>query len=216
MLRSLNELAGYKVIATDGDAGSVADFFFEDENWAISDVVIDTGKVFRGRKVLISPEKVGKPDGKNMQFPVNITKTVVRDSAGVSTKVPISQQKGEEGQSTPPVSPQNPHLRSADEVTEYAIQATDGEIGHVEDFIVEDDSWKIRYLVVDTRKWLMGKKVLIGTDWFDRIDWSESKFYLDHKREDIKNCPEYDPNEPINRKTEEILYDYHGRPHYWS
>ena len=214
MLLSLKDLKGYKVVATDGDAGSVADFFFEDDSWRISEIVVDTGKLLLGRKVLISPEKFGHPDGKNEQLPANISKAVVKDSAGISTKLPLSQRKEELGAPLPPH--ENSHLRSAEEVLGYTIQATDGEIGHVEDFIFEDGSWKIRYLVVDTRKWLMGGKVLVGTDWFDRIDWSEAKFYLNHKKEDIKNSPDYDPSEPINRKMEEILYDYHGRPHYWT
>ena len=216
MLLSLKDLKDYKVMAVDGEAGSVVDFFFEDENWTVSDIIVDTGKFLSGRKVLISPEKFGKPDGKNQHFPANVTKSTVKDSAGISTKLPISKQREQEKEGIPPASHDNPHLQSTEEVLGYTIQATDGEIGHVEDFILDDETWKIRYLVVDTRKWLMGGKVLIGPDWFDHIDWSESKFYLNRKREDIKNSPEYDPSEPINRKMEEVLYDYHGRPHYWK
>ena len=216
MLLSLRDLKGYAVMAEDGEAGTVVDVFFEDDSWMISDLIVDTGRVFHGRKVLIPIEKCTKPDGKSKQIPVTITKAIVKDSAGISTKIPISKQKElEEIEASP--APSNPaHLRSIQEVLDYTIQATDGTIGHVEDFIFEDDTWKLRYLVVDTRKWLMGKKVLIGIDWFDHIDWNESKFYLNHTKENIKNSPEFDPATPINRKVEEILYDYHGRPHYWN
>lgn len=108
------------------------------------------------------------------------------------------------------------HLRSAKEVTRYHIQAKDGEIGHVEDFIVDDETWTIRYVVVDTRNWLPGKKVLVAPGWASRIDWKDAKLHLDLEREIIKNGPEYDPSTPVNREYETRLYDYYGRPKYWN
>ncbi|MGC9364361.1 MAG: PRC-barrel domain-containing protein [Fidelibacterota bacterium] len=107
------------------------------------------------------------------------------------------------------------HLRSAREVTGYYIQARDGEVGHVEDFILDDDAWIIRYLVVDTRNWLPGKKVLLAPDWIESIDWSCQKVVVDLTQEEIKASPEYDPKVPVNREYEERLYDFYGRPMYW-
>ncbi|MEJ2285807.1 MAG: PRC-barrel domain-containing protein [Desulfobacterales bacterium] len=108
------------------------------------------------------------------------------------------------------------HPRSTREVSGYLIQAADGEIGHVEDFIVDDDTWRLRYIVVDTRNWLPGRKVLISTQWTTAIDWAEEKFWIDLSTDRIKNSPEYDPAEPINRENEAKLYDYYGRPVYWK
>lgn len=110
---------------------------------------------------------------------------------------------------------EDPHLRSINEITGYGIQAKDGEIGHVEDFIVEDDTWIIRYMVVDTRNWLPGKKVLVAPQWIEKISWPDSMVRVDLSRETIKNGPEYDPAEPVNRGYEDRLYDYYGRPKYW-
>ena len=62
----------------------------------------------------------------------------------------------------------DPHLRSSRAVTGYHIQATDGDLGHVEDFIVDDHSWTIRYMVLDTTNWWPGKKVLVAPDWIER------------------------------------------------
>lgn len=107
------------------------------------------------------------------------------------------------------------HLRSVNEVTGYHIKATDDEIGHVEDFIINDENWMIQYMIVDTRNWLPGKKVLVAPDWIDSIDWSERKVYVGLTREQIKDCPEFDPAMPINREYEENLYDFYGRPKYW-
>jgi hypothetical protein len=109
----------------------------------------------------------------------------------------------------------DPHLRSAKEVIGYHIQATDDEIGHVEDFILDDESWAIRYLVVDTSNWWFGKKVLVAPRWIDRIDWPQAKLFVRLTREQVKNSPEWDASAPINRGYEERLYDYYGRPAYW-
>jgi hypothetical protein len=111
---------------------------------------------------------------------------------------------------------QDPHLRSIQEVTGYAIEATDGSIGKVDDFILDDENWILRYLVVDTKKWLPGKKVLISPEWIKTVDWADSHVAVVLTREAVKDCPEFDPTEPINRNYEVKLYDYYGRPTYWE
>lgn len=110
----------------------------------------------------------------------------------------------------------DPHLRSMLEVKDYHIQARDGEIGHVDDFIIDDQDWVIRYLVIDTRNWLPGQRVLIAPDWFENLDWEESKAFTELDRDTIKDAPGYDPSQPINRDYEGRLYDYYGRPGYWT
>jgi hypothetical protein len=107
------------------------------------------------------------------------------------------------------------HLRSANEVTSYHIEATDGDIGHVADFIIDGETWEIRYMVVDTQNWWPGKKVLVAPPWIDRVGWDDSKVYVDLSREAIKNGPEYHP-EGLDRKYEEALYDHYKRPKYWD
>lgn len=107
------------------------------------------------------------------------------------------------------------HLRSSREVIGYHIQARDGEIGHVDDFIAEDDTWIIRYLVVDTRTLLPGKKVLVAPTWVEKVDWVGRSVQVDLSRETIKDSPEFDPSAPVNRRYEIRLYDYYGRPRYW-
>lgn len=109
------------------------------------------------------------------------------------------------------------HLRSSAAVTGYDIQATDDSIGHVDDFIVDDESWAIRYLRVDTRNWWPGgKKVLLATHWIDRIEWAEKTVYTKLTREQIRNSPEYDEAAPILRDYEKRLHAAHGREGYWD
>ncbi len=108
------------------------------------------------------------------------------------------------------------HLQSAEELTGYRMQATDGEIGHVHDMILDDEAWKIRYLVVDTRNWIPGRKVLLAVEWMRSLRWDERKAHADLSRDEISHSPRFDSEEPINREYEEILYDYYGRPAYWG
>jgi hypothetical protein len=121
---------------------------------------------------------------------------------------------------TPTVAPADefadPTLRSVREVINYHIEASDGEIGHAQDFILETDLWVMRYLVVDTRNWLPGRKVLVSPQWLKGVSWEEAKVIVDLPRSTIEKSPSYDPSEPVNREYEVRLYDYYGRPHYWS
>jgi hypothetical protein len=88
----------------------------------------------------------------------------------------------------------DPHLRSTRQVTGYHVQAADGEIGHVEDFIVDDENWTIRSMVVDTSNWLAGKKVLLSPQWINRVEWAESRVLFNLTRESVKSSPEVDPS----------------------
>jgi len=110
----------------------------------------------------------------------------------------------------------DPNLRSTDSVQGHNIQAQDGEIGHVEDFIIDDETWAIRYLVVDTRNWWPGKKVLISPQWIERVSWSESKVFVNLSREAIKSSPEFTEESLLTRDYETGLYRHYQREGYWN
>ncbi len=249
MLRSLKAVQGYKVLATDGDIGQVHDFYFHDDTWIIRYLIVDTGHWLPGRKVLVPPGVLGKPNWAGLSFPVNLTREQVQKSPDIDTAKPVSRQQevdlhdhydwpaywidpgiGPWPAVTPmipipePASPSdtgatqkgNPHLRSVRELRGYHIHASDGEMGHVEDFIADDASWVIRYLAVDIRNWLPGKQVLISPQWPADIDHWQRRVHVSLTRESIRNCPEFHPAAPVNREYEERLYDYYGRPGYWE
>jgi hypothetical protein len=109
----------------------------------------------------------------------------------------------------------DPHLRSTRDVSGYDIQATDGEIGHVEDFIIEDETWMIRYLIIDTQNWWPGKKVLISPQWIERISWEESKVFVNLTCEAIKQSPEY-TEASLTREYETALHRHYNRQEYWG
>ena len=109
----------------------------------------------------------------------------------------------------------DPHLRSTHDVSGYHIQAADGEIGHVEDFIIDDETWAIRYLVIDTRNWWPGKKVLVSPQWIERVSWDESKVFVNLSRETIKQSPEYTEESLLTRDYETGLHRHYNRQGYW-
>jgi hypothetical protein len=111
---------------------------------------------------------------------------------------------------------ENPHLRSCNAVTGYHIHATDGEIGHVAGFLVDDDIWAIRYLIVDTSNWWIGHKVLVAVSWIKGVHWSDQTVSVDIGRDSIKNAPTYDQTLDWNRDQEMGLYQHYGRRGYWA
>jgi sporulation protein YlmC with PRC-barrel domain len=104
----------------------------------------------------------------------------------------------------------DPHLRSVEAVTGYHIHAMDGEVGHVEDFLVEDTDWSIHYLVVDTKNWWPGKKVLISPGSASAIDWTERLVNLTVDRQRVKDSPEYDAATTVDQAYERRFHDYYG------
>ncbi len=247
MLRSLKELIGYKLLARDGEVGTVRDFLFDDVLWTIRYQVADTGGWLTGRQVLLPPPVLGKANWTSGEFPVSLTKKQVEESPPIIEDKPVSRQHefelmqfyglkpywvgGVTGGDFPqeiaePKSDEeegqviaeemdDPHLRSVDEVIGYHIQAVDNSVGHVDDFLIDDESWVLRYLIVDTRNILPGKKVMLSLLWVSQVKWEESTVYMDVPERYIKEGPEFDPNEPINREKEEVLFDFYGRPRYW-
>ena len=110
----------------------------------------------------------------------------------------------------------DPSLHSARDVIGYYIQAADDDVGHVEDFLVDDRTWAIRYMVVDTRNWLPGRKVVISPGWIKTVSWNDSRVYVDLSRAQVEAAPEYDPNVPMERAHEVRLYEHYRRPKYWD
>lgn len=244
MLRSLKSIKGLKVEARDGHIGHVDDFYFDDDNWIVRYFIIETGNWLLERKVLISPASVLNADWKRQSISVSLSKEQIENSPPIEEDKPVSRQKeweltqyyawptywpinkvgipADEDAITHALEMQelnsengDEHLRSAHEVFNYNVQASDGHIGSVSDLIVEEESWAIRYLVVNTNKLLPGKKVLLSPSWTELISWSTQTVHADLNKETIKNGPDLNPNEPVNREIEERLYDYYRRPRYW-
>jgi len=107
------------------------------------------------------------------------------------------------------------HLRSTHDMDGHHIQASDGEVGHLDDFIIDDETWAIRYLVIDTQNWWPGKKVLVSPRWIKSVTWNDAKVFVDLSRAKIKQSPEYTEGSPLSREYEADLHRHYNRQGYW-
>jgi hypothetical protein len=139
--------------------------------------------------------------------PIGSSSAAATNRSAAEAEAAADQQRRREG---------DPHLRSINEVTGYYVEATDGNIGHIDDFMVEDGSWIVRYLLVDTKNWWPGKKVLISPQWLSSVSWAERRVRVEIRHETVKASPEYDPGGPIDRCYEELLHAHYGFPAYWA
>jgi uncharacterized protein YrrD len=98
------------------------------------------------------------------------------------------------------------HLRSSKEVTGYHIHAIDGEIGHLNDFIIDDKTWKLIYAVVDTHNWIGGKKVLLPVSEIIKVEWDDSKIFVDVKIDSIKNAPDFIESKFSHSENEAVIF----------
>ena len=243
MLRSLKDLERYKVSATDGDVGHVANFLFDDLGWAVRYLVVDTGGFLGGLRVLITPVAFREADYSAKRFHLALTVAKIKNSPSVDLDLPVSRQYEAEysgyygypyywgdlsrsghdrhsGGTTPRVSgaapdrsgqpPSDAHLRSAKDVTGYHIEATDGSVGHIKDFLVDGETWKIRYLVIATANWWPGKSVLIAPQWATRTSWADRTVQVGMSRAAIKGSPEWSPTQPVAAAYEEELHKHYA------
>ncbi|MEO7698745.1 MAG: PRC-barrel domain-containing protein [Opitutus sp.] len=245
MLYNAKNLTGYKLNSIDGEIGKVKEFYFDDRHWVVRYLVANTGTWLTDRQVLISPHALVAVTGEDQHIEVELTKKQIQDSPLWQSDKPVSRQFEESyygyygwpaywggdmlGYSPYPMSDRehreesteskkawDHHLRSTDAVRGYNIHGTDGEIGHVEDFIIDDKTWAIRYLIIDTRNWWPGKKVLVSPQWIERVSWNESKVFVKLSREAIKQSPEYTDESLLTREYETGLHRHYDRPGYWD
>jgi len=227
MLLKAKELKGFSLKSIDGDIGSASEFFFDDQYWTIRYLVANTASWLSGKKVLISPYSVTGVNKDYQELAVELTKKQVENSPSIDTDKPVSRQyegvyNGYYGYpnywgglyawgghpyierdranwrlSASEEMGWDRHLRSSNEVTGYHLSARDGEIGHVDDFIIDDETWTIRYLVVANLSW-DAREVAIGLS-----------------RETIKAAPEYTDESLLTRDYETGLYGHYNREGYW-
>ena len=245
MLRTVRELQGCSIQATDGAIGRIDELLFDDEKWVIRYLVVDTGKWLPGRRVLLSPISVSRTDWASQVVELRLTRERIRNSPDIYSDKPVSRQQeatlhgyygygpywggaglwgpaifpgalaGTGSTVPPPGDPEiampksprgqrhdsegDPHLRSTKEVIGYHVQATDDEIGHVDDFIIEDESWAIRYLVVDTSNWPGGRSVLLSPAWVRQVEWGLSKVHVSVTAQRVRSSRDYQSADILRR-----------------
>jgi stress response protein YsnF len=245
MLTKAKTLNGYNLHSLDGKIWNVKEFYFDDHYWAIRYLVADTGDWLTGRQVLISPYALAAVNKKEQYITVDLTKKQIEGSPSLNNDKPVSQQfeetyyryyrwpmywggtsmwgyypsierdrekwkKNNQGEK-----PRDFHLRTTDEVNNYNIQAVDGEIGHIEDFVIDDETWAIRYLVINTQNTWQGKKVLVSTRWINRVIRRELGVFINLSCDAVKESPEYTDESLLTRDYETRLHRHYNRRGYW-
>jgi hypothetical protein len=198
MLLNVKTLNTYNVDASDGPAGTAVDSHFDARAWRLADLVIDTRRIVGGRKVLV---------------PLGAVREI--DVVSEKLRVGLLQAQVDEGPSRPDDAANVTGPASTQLAFGCHIQARDETFGHLEDMLVEPDTWAIRYLLIDTRNWWPGPPVLVAPDWVTRFDWAERKLSMDVDADLIKRCPPYDATSPPSREYEALLYRHYERTTYW-
>jgi uncharacterized protein YrrD len=214
MLHDLDTLIGSSVIATDGEMGSVRDFLFDDQLWTIRYLVVDVGSWLTRRAAVLAITLLERPDWTKKTLHVHLTKEQVRNSPDADTEKPVSRQQEiamkeylglpdslvhsefgllsssmPAGRDYPLRTKGDSHLRSTRDLTGYEVRATDGAIGHLEGFIMDDASWHLGYLDVNAGDWLHRRSVLVPTRWVKSISWADRHVNLHPARDPIEDRP---------------------------
>jgi len=230
-MNSIKKLTGCRIRAVDGEAGSVRETCLDDDQWVLRYLVVDTTRWPDGRSVLLSPSVVTSIDWRARSIAVNLTREQVENSPDIGTHEPLSRQLQTEYwpyatcrdlSAMPVVVPPDPqicaamdepgrtdpdragaavHLKSSNAVRGYHIRASADSIGHVADFLLDEETWAIRYLIADTRHWLPGKHVLVSPQWIRAVNRGQREFRVALTRQQIEQSPEYDAEHLRTRDT---------------
>lgn len=244
MLLTFSSIKNFSLAATDGEIGRIKELYFNDHGWRVRYLVVDTGGWLSGRRVLIAPRLLGMVDGLAAHIGVNLTRAQVEQSPPIDADKPLSRQYEEAWHThynlpgywlTPeavafgampsdaaigaPVEREwqtdDPHLRSTGEVFGYAVHARDGEVGKLDDLVLDDDEWRIRYLSIEQSFW-SGRRVVLAPEWIEELSLEEQRVMVSVDCETIKKAPEWLGAEPMNREFEERLHAHYERKGYWS
>ncbi len=203
----VSELRGDDVLARDGSVGTLQDVYFDDEKWAVRYMVVETGRWVPGHRILIAPEVVEGALSDPGKLRVGATRKELKAAPAAEDAPPVAEQARLATAKAfgPPyywTSPEawaassagggaapghdDPHLRSSVEVIGYAVEARDGPAGHVEDLVIDEESWQIQNFVVDTAKWWPGGTVIVDPSSVERIDCVERKVHLRLTRDEAR------------------------------
>src|SRR5262249_2283030 len=227
--------------ARDGEIGRIHDLYFDDWGWGVRYLVVETAPGLIGRRVLISPLSLGGIDGERRVLYASLTRTQVAGSPDVATDRPVSRQQDVElcryygfpyywtgglfdergrrpaagrgnGLRSAGAPAGDPHLRSVRSVRHCHVHARDADIGHVADFLFDDESWSLRHVVVATGTWWPGRRVLVPVGWVSRIAWDARTLHVALPAEAIKLAPVYDGPPPPSPQYEARLNAHYAEP----
>lgn len=236
-----DSIHGNRTIGADGEIGTTTDVLFDDHTWTVRYLAVYVEGGLESYQTLITPQAISTLDRQDRSLHVEANADSIRQAPHLEANLPVAAQQEVayhshlgatpywEGDPMEPLPASevlpgeavllpasgDPHLRSAQEVVGYSVETADGSTGHVEDLLLDDESWRIRYLVVDTRDWLPARKVLLPLSGVSQIDWAPRRVSVDLGSRELKEAPAWDPEAPLDREYEARLHEHYGVAPYW-
>lgn len=238
MLREANELIGLEIMASGEAIGKIQDILFDHTDWKIQYLVAENDGLWNRESFLIYPSKIQTIDRLNRVVSTTLQKSDLSQLPKTAEHLSISEQMEDyysqylgwpefsnTGGYIPPRVPPEivdleerekaPHqLRSYKAISGYGVRSADDTFGYIENMIVDDQNWSMRYFVVNTRSWFPGKAVLLATNWTDLLSWSRREIRVPFTKQKITGAP-YFPPSVLDRAYEAQVFDYFGRNPYW-
>jgi len=240
MLRAVHSITGLPINALDGKIGSLKSLHFNDSTWKVRYLVAKLGNLLDTKDVLILAAEANELSWVDQCIKVNLTREQVKNALPFSEDLPVSYQKEWikqknfetlymvdpwSGSLLPMWFPNtenidlllddmtNTPLRTTEVVDDYKVinEKDKTKLGKVKDFIVDDEDWTIRYLVIDTNGIYAGGDVLISTYHVSGFCCDEKEILIDLNKDQLELCPKYDPHEAVNRDYVLEYYDYEGK-----
>ncbi|HEU4579186.1 MAG TPA: hypothetical protein VFS67_13070 [Polyangiaceae bacterium] len=174
MLRSASRILGYRLSAQDGEVGRCMDFLLEPRTWIVRYLLVDAAPPAGERRALVSPFRLRKAEWASRRWVVD----------GTRDQVELELARA-------------PSLQSLKQLIGFGLDDAQGNVGHIEDLIVDDDSWHCRYLVLNGEIRLGGRKALVPTEWLGSVQLAEHRVAAPVPRARIENQPEFNPDAPV-------------------
>lgn len=239
MLRSVNSFTGFNIAAKDGEIGFLESLHFDSSSWKVKYLVTDIVDFFSSQRVLLVPTDAYDLSWLDESIKIDLSKEQIKSAKPYSSDLPVSDQhellrdrnlnslylaEPWSGSILPLWIPQlhrnddkvlteigDPDLRCTKAIKGRRVKASDKEAGVVKDFIVDTDTWMIKFLVIDTNGILPFGDVLMATHHVSAWAEDDTALEINFSSQDLEACPKYDPNEPVNREYVLKLYDYEGK-----
>ncbi|MEO8029152.1 MAG: PRC-barrel domain-containing protein [Bryobacteraceae bacterium] len=234
MLRTLESILGYRLVALNGEIGKVHDFYLDEEFWRLRYLVVETGSWLDRRRVLIAPAALGSIEGERREFAVHLNRDQVQSSPDVNTDQPVSRQQemrtnahyGWPAYWAPdaimipgPIltsgrvarASADPHLRSFREICSYTVDDGENAIAKVQDFVIDDSDWSVAMMIVAYGGWIDPRQVATPADRITNISWANRTITIRYSREQLEALPSFEAAAPVNKQERTVYFDYHGR-----
>jgi len=221
MLRSLRSLAGTDVHAADGEIGRIESFHFDDHSWTVRYLVLDSGSFLRHEYLLVPPAAIAHVGLEGQHLQLAPTRKEIESGPAYEAHKPVSRQLETEvhlyyrlGFYWTHLG--DPNLRNSKDLFATPVEASDGEVGEVGDFIADLDDWTLRDVVVDLGGAFRHKEVLAPVQTVARLGWDEPGVHLDLTAAQVDELKAYDSTDEVNQIADGAgdfhYYDYWGRP----